>query len=234
MSVLAIDCSGPFCSAALADTAGETILFECSEDIGRGHAERLPEIVERVLAGSGITLRDVTRLAVTTGPGSFAGIRVGVAFARGLALALGVPAVGVSTLSAMGLPLASQHGVPVLALLDGRRNGLFAAAFAADGTCLLGPLELTPEQAAGKATDNHYALCGSGAPLAAADNPTLVGRILSRAPAPEISAVARIGALLAPDKAPAEPLYLREADAKPQSGFSLTETKAPMTQGMAS
>ncbi|MGQ3295635.1 MAG: tRNA (adenosine(37)-N6)-threonylcarbamoyltransferase complex dimerization subunit type 1 TsaB, partial [Shinella sp.] len=105
MILLAIDTAGTGCYAALYDTDQDTILGAAGADIGRGHAERLMDFVDAALDAAGMTLQDIGRIAVTVGPGSFTGIRVGVAAARGLALALGVPAVGVSTLAA----LAADH-----------------------------------------------------------------------------------------------------------------------------
>ncbi|WP_313529866.1 tRNA (adenosine(37)-N6)-threonylcarbamoyltransferase complex dimerization subunit type 1 TsaB, partial [Shinella sp.] len=87
MIVLAIDTAGTSCSAALYDSNRDVMLGAAGEDIGRGHAERLMEFVDGALAAAGLDLPAIDRIAVTIGPGSFTGIRVGVAAARGLALA---------------------------------------------------------------------------------------------------------------------------------------------------
>ena len=227
MTVLAIDCSGPVCAAAIADESGQTILAQYSEDIGRGHAERLPAIAENVLDEAGMTLPDLTRISVTIGPGSFAGIRVGVSFARGLALALGVPAVGVSTLAAIGVPLAQANNARILVLLDARRRGLFAAGYGPDGTAWLDPVELTVKQAADTAATGNFLLAGSGADLLVEELPFLGGRVVRRDQTPSIAVVAAMGAQLDPATALPEPQYLREADAKPQTGFALPRTLEP-------
>ncbi|KGF67050.1 O-sialoglycoprotein endopeptidase, partial [Hoeflea sp. BAL378] len=83
MLTLAIDCSARLCAAALHQDEADRILASMSPDIGRGHAEQLPGIVASVLAEAGRQLTQVDRIGVTIGPGSFAGIRVGVSFARG-------------------------------------------------------------------------------------------------------------------------------------------------------
>ena len=101
MIVLAIDTAGTGCFAAVYDDSTDTLLASAGADIGRGHAELLMGFIDQALAKSGKVLADIGRIAVTVGPGSFTGIRVGVAAARGFALALGVPAVGVTTLSAI-------------------------------------------------------------------------------------------------------------------------------------
>ncbi len=94
MIVLALDTAGVDCAAALYDSETGRVLAEVCETIGKGHAERLMAMIDEALAASGLALADLDRVAVTVGPGSFTGIRVGVAAARGLALALGIEAVG--------------------------------------------------------------------------------------------------------------------------------------------
>ncbi|SMO94809.1 tRNA threonylcarbamoyl adenosine modification protein YeaZ [Thalassovita litoralis] len=94
--ILAFDTSGPHVTAAL--LAGEDILTQRSEEMPRGQAERLLPLLEEVLAEAGKTFTDLTRIAVGTGPGNFTGIRISVAAARGLAMALDIPAIGVSLL----------------------------------------------------------------------------------------------------------------------------------------
>jgi len=101
MLILAINTSQAACDVAL--IRGQTVLAEQRVELTRGQDGRLPGLVEEVLAGAGVGLTDLDRLAVITGPGSFTGIRIGVAFARGLSLALGIPAVGITSLEA-GLP----------------------------------------------------------------------------------------------------------------------------------
>lgn len=93
MIVLALETAGVDCSAAVYDSGRNTVLGEASDMIGKGHAEHLIDIVDRALGQADITLSEVDRLAVTVGPGSFTGIRVGVAAARGFALSLQIPVV---------------------------------------------------------------------------------------------------------------------------------------------
>src|SRR4051812_18694458 len=121
MLVLAIDTAGPDCAVALArfDADRIEILARGAESIGRGHAERLLPIIESVLSQAGCSFHDLDRVAVTVGPGSFTGVRVGIAAARGLALALNIPAVGVGTLDALALPILHAESIgTVVAVLD--------------------------------------------------------------------------------------------------------------------
>ncbi len=119
MIILALDTAGVDCAAAVYDSGRDTMLGEASDMIGKGHAEHLMGIVDRALNQAGVALSAVDRIAVTIGPGSFTGIRVGVAAARGFALSLGVPAVGITTLAVMAeaqrlktprRPSARRHG----------------------------------------------------------------------------------------------------------------------------
>lgn len=212
MRLLVIDTSGPDCAAGIFDADGARMLARCAETIGKGHAERLPGMIEQVSRDAGLPLKALDRIAVTVGPGSFTGIRVGVAMARGLALALAIPAVGVSTLAVVAEP-SLGGGYPVLALIDARREELYATLFAADGTSLGRPMALSYDQARALGESHGAILAGSGA------------RILAGAASPQIDSIpldsiGKIGARL-PQEAKASPLYIRGADAKPQTGFAV-------------
>jgi tRNA threonylcarbamoyladenosine biosynthesis protein TsaB len=218
---LAIDCSARFCAVALYDAGGDRILASASPDIGRGHAEQLPAVLQSVLADAGADLSRVGRIGVTIGPGSFAGIRVGVAFARGLALALDIPAVGVGSLEAIAIPAARQNARTTMAVLDARRDHVWVILVDADGALIEPAGELSPEAAAALALEHSCAITGSGAVLLAGINPALAPGIVGDSVAPKIEDVARLAAGLDPALNPAEPRYLRDADAKPQAGFVL-------------
>lgn len=97
MSILALDTTGRDCAAALRRSGQDDLIIR--EAIGRGHAERLAPMVAELLAKSGLSPKELTRIGVTVGPGSFAGTRVGVAFARGLALSSRAKAYGISNLA---------------------------------------------------------------------------------------------------------------------------------------
>ena len=218
---LAIDCSARFCAVALHEAGEDRIVASASPDIGRGHAEKLPAVLEAVLADAGINLSQVGRIGVTIGPGSFAGIRVGVAFARGLGLALRLPVVGVGSLEAIAVPAAGGQGSAVMVVLDAKRDRVWALLVEADGTVIEPAAELTPETASARALETGCMIAGSGAALLAGVDPSLQARIIGDPVAPDIADVARLAATLVPAANPAEPRYLRDADAKPQAGFVL-------------
>src|SRR6187455_666726 len=122
MRVLAIDTALEACAAAVLDTERGTLASE-SLPMLRGHAEALMPLIARVMRQANIPFSALDRIAVTTGPGSFTGLRVGISAARGIALAAGKPAVGVTTLAAFAAPaLIVAQGVPVLAVIDARNN----------------------------------------------------------------------------------------------------------------
>jgi tRNA threonylcarbamoyladenosine biosynthesis protein TsaB len=212
MIVLAIDTAGTGCYAALYDSDTDTVLGSAGADIGRGHAERLMEFVDGALAAAGLDLSSVERVAVTVGPGSFTGIRVGVAAARGLALALGVPAVGVSSLAALAAD--RQAGTSLLVAMDAKRDEVYWQAFAADGQALSLPALAGLEEARGIAAAHDGALAGSAAALLRAEAPQETDGV-------SIATVARLGARLDPQGHLPRPLYLRGPDAKPQAGFAI-------------
>lgn len=211
MIVLAIDTAGVDCSAAVYDSDKGAVLGQATETIGRGHAEKLMEKIDAALAEAGLPLEAVERIAVTVGPGSFTGIRVGVAAARGLALALGIPAVGVSTLAV--LAAAETGGAPVVAAIDAKRGEVYVQDF--DQT---GPIG---EATIGSIDDAQNLVRRLGARVTGSAAPLLAGDAVETQPDHfPIAIVAKLGAVGDPAGKP-KPLYLRGPDAKPQAGFAI-------------
>ncbi|WP_297514705.1 tRNA (adenosine(37)-N6)-threonylcarbamoyltransferase complex dimerization subunit type 1 TsaB [uncultured Caulobacter sp.] len=201
--ILSIDTCLGASSVALVD--GERVLAARSEPMTRGHQERIGVIAREVAVEAGVAFADLSRIGVTVGPGSFTGLRVGLAFAKGLATALSIPCVGVNTLES--LAFATQGFVA--AVLDARMGQIYLQVFA-DGVSLMAPDALDLGAAAARLAELYSGgpatLIGSGAPLLA---DVLGGaRILTPA-APDPVAVARLAAARpAPAHSP-RPLYLR-------------------------
>jgi tRNA threonylcarbamoyladenosine biosynthesis protein TsaB len=224
MISLAIDTSAHLCAAAVHSSDGDAILAEVTEDIGRGHAERLMDVISAALAAAGKDYSALGRVIATTGPGSFTGIRVGLATARGIGLGLDIDVCGVSTLEAAAFearriaPLSL--GNPLLACFDARRGEAYCQFFDAPGAPD-GPFVVSyHEIPALMAFRRDWSLCGSGAEAvnAAAGTAYPVLHQLSAIP---IAAVARLGAARPTSAVKPEPLYLRAPDAKPHQGFVL-------------
>ena len=226
MLLLAFDTAGPYCAVALARGSryDVEILAQSSERIVRGHAERIVPMIEAALEQTRVRFGEFDRIAVTTGPGSFTGVRVGVATARGLGLAIGIPVVGVGSLEALALDATQshRHGT-VVALLDGRRGEIYA--FAQD----IASGEILQEAAVFRSGDlaerlasfaEPLILTGAGAALAAGALKESGVEIIGAAEAPEIASVAEIG-LRSGSAGPPVPHYLRGADAKPQTGWAV-------------
>ncbi|TKW67226.1 MAG: tRNA (adenosine(37)-N6)-threonylcarbamoyltransferase complex dimerization subunit type 1 TsaB [Paracoccus denitrificans] len=126
--VLGFDTSAAHCAAAL--LSGNRLIASAQEEMAKGQAERLMPLVEEMLAGAGATWRDLALIGVGTGPGNFTGIRISVAAARGLALSLGIPAIGISATEALayGLPRPCRIVIP------GRRDTVIWQDFVGTAT----------------------------------------------------------------------------------------------------
>jgi len=224
MRVLAIDTALAACSAAVLDTEYGGIVASESVPMLRGHAEALLPMLQRVMQQANFGFSDIDRIAVTTGPGSFTGLRVGIADARGLALAAEKPAVGLSTLSAYAAPhMASDERFPVVAAVDARHDHVYMQVFAPGGRLFTAPRLAPLREAVKAAAEASSFITGSAARLVAtglsADDPVPVG--VDASAAPDIAWVARMGAVVPEDQAPLKPQYLRAPDAQPQNAAQL-------------
>jgi tRNA threonylcarbamoyl adenosine modification protein YeaZ len=226
MNVLAIDTAANLCAACVYDAEGQALRGRCVLDIGKGHAEHLMETIARTLEDASLTYRDIGRIAVSVGPGSFTGVRVGVSAARGLALALKIPAVGVSTLEALAMEAhASFPDRIVAAVIDGRRGDLYLAGYDRHGKLLMGPAAVSLETAGEFAMAQDAVLAGNGADMLAGSAPERRFDVASRAATGDVATYARMAGLrVAPFDKP-KPLYLRGADARPQAGFALSRAE---------
>src|SRR6201997_3343402 len=140
MRVLAIDTALGACACAVLDTDQGGILATESLPMVRGHAEALMPLVARVVAVANLAFVEIDRIAVTVGPGSFTGLRVGVSAARGIALAANKPVVGLTTLTAYAAPVVSQNAEqPVISAVDARHDHVYFQAVGGDGSSLIRP-----------------------------------------------------------------------------------------------
>jgi len=201
--ILSIDTCLGASSVAVLD--GERVLAARSEPMTRGHQERIGVLAREAAAEAGVAFAELSRIGVTVGPGSFTGLRVGLAFAKGLATALSIPCVGVNTLE--GLAFGTKGFAA--AVIDARMSQVYLQVFA-DGVSLMAPDALGLGEAAARLAELYSGgpatLIGSGAPLLADALPG--ARVLTAVSADPV-AVARLAAAKpAPSHSP-RPLYLR-------------------------
>ncbi len=211
MRLLAVDTALGACSVAVLN--GDNVLAHCFQDMARGHAEALAPMVEDAMRAAGISFADFDRLAVTTGPGTFTGQRVGLAFMRGLRLALKKPLIGVTTLEVMAAATGADRAA---AIHDARRDEAYLL-LREKGAIIFGPAVLPFQDAVARIRAfGPCALCGTGA--AAAKAVLGDGFILTDIRQPDALWVGRLAITRpAPDQPPA-PLYLRAPDAKLPAG----------------
>ncbi|MFG1478438.1 tRNA (adenosine(37)-N6)-threonylcarbamoyltransferase complex dimerization subunit type 1 TsaB [Xanthobacter sp. V4C-4] len=219
MFVLAIDTALSACSAAVLDAENDSVVAGDSLLMERGHAERLIPLVEQVMSDAGLDFEHLSRIAVTVGPGSFTGLRVGLSAARGFGLTANRPVVGVTTLAALAAPfLALDDAVPVVSVIDARHGHVFLQMFGVGGRTLIAPKVTSVREAARAVAIGPARLVGSGAALLGeawpnGEQPPLSLDVVA---APDVAWVARLGVAADPEAAEPKPLYLRAPDAKPQ------------------
>ncbi len=209
--------------------AGRTLPIALdSEEMATGHAEALMPMIERVMAQVEGGFSSLERVAVSIGPGSFTGLRIGIAAARAIGLAAEIPVVGVSTLSAYAAPLINAEESGVIAIgIDARHGAVFFQAFTATGRTIVLPRVISVKEAGRAIGSGPVKLAGSGAAALAVEAMSLglKASIADMRPAPDVTWVARLGLSADPATATPKPLYLRPPTATPQ------ESKAVPRQG---
>lgn len=235
MNILAFDTCFNACSVAVGRDVGShhERLEQYFEPRETGHAEALMPMIDKAMSDSGLGFKDLDRIAVTTGPGTFTGMRIAVSAARALALATGVPLVGASSLAVMAEDAADDlgerlDGRALVVAVDARRGQVYAQAFRWGGESGGGLVALTPPILAsyGEAAalgEAGLVVSGSGGELVA-EAARAAGRaaeaVLPRQQ-PDACALLYLAQRLPLAGAPLKPLYLRPADAKPQVGGTI-------------
>jgi tRNA threonylcarbamoyladenosine biosynthesis protein TsaB len=220
MLILAIDTALDACAAGVLDTDAGHLIARESEPMKRGHAEALMPLIARVVKLAGIGFAALDRVAVTTGPGSFTGLRVGLSAARGIGLAAGKPVVGLTTLTAYAAAVVSENGQhPIISAIDARHDQVYFQVVSGNGGSLIRPRIGPVEEALEAARFGSPLLVGNAARLLAERWPANAPppAQVDPQPAPDIAWVAWLGAAVNPDTALARPYYLRAPDAKPQA-----------------
>lgn len=211
MLILAIDTALAATQVCVLDA--DRIRAASARPMQTGHAEALIPMVEAALAEAGRHFRDIDRIAVTRGPGTFAGIRIGLSAARAFALALSIPAIGIDTLDALAAE-AGPGDTPLLAVIDARRDEVYARSFAPDGTPRDAPRATTLAALAIEMSRGPLRAIGSAASAFARLRDDV--EVVADSAVPSIITIARLGAIAPVPTAAPTPLYLRPPDAKPQ------------------
>lgn len=210
MLVLALDTALDDCQAAVVEcAAGRVVLRGWSGSPAQGDAEAIADHAAAALAAAGVAGASLARVVVTVGPGSFTGVRVGLAYAKGWGLALGVPVLGVGTLEG----LARSAGPPVVAAVDARHGAVFAALFADAAFAPAGTGRMAGGEAVALAERAGARIVGPRSAVAALGS----GRALARIHLGALAAAATGDPLLRPASA----TYLAAVDAAPQQHKSL-------------
>jgi tRNA threonylcarbamoyl adenosine modification protein YeaZ/ribosomal-protein-alanine acetyltransferase len=206
MKLLCIDTALASCSVCVYDASSKTMLASEQQLMARGHAEALPPMVARIMAQVGIGYADLSRIAVTTGPGTFTGIRVGLSFARALGLARGIKVLGLNTM------IATQVAVPDKNCIVVHQAGMSGLFYFYNGE----EIELLAPQEIVLRLRGDQLVLGTGAEIIVA----LSGRSdFKRSPKHDLPSASGFAAYAAIQPEPLnmpDPVYLREADAKPQ------------------
>ena len=231
MLILAIDTALDACAAGVLDTQAGRLIARESQLMKRGHAEALMPLLARVMKEAGIPFVALDRIAVTTGPGSFTGLRVGLSAARGIGLAASKPVVGLTTLSAYAAPVVSQNAEhPVISAIDARHDQVYFQVVSGNGSSLIRPRVGPIAEALAASRFGAPHLVGNAARILAdrwpAQAPAPVQ--VDSEPAPDITWLAWLGAAVSPESSPPRPYYLRAPDAKP-SATSLQNSAQPIT-----
>ncbi len=217
MKLLALDTALDACSVAVLD--GPAVLAQRSEPMQRGHQERIAPMVAEAMAEAGLGFAELDRIAVAIGPGSFTGVRVGLAFAKATALALDIPCIGIGTLELLAASAPDTEGSGgaaglIAAAIDAKRDQVYLQPFR-DGEALDPPTALDIEAAVARLQALGFgaggALTGSGAALLAE---RVAGARVVGGVGTDVTA---LGSLALQRPTPAgrpQPLYLRAPDAK--------------------
>ena len=223
MNILALDTSMGACSAALLamDGAARTLVLR-EALMARGHAEALMPMVAEVMQESGTAFASLDLIAATVGPGSFTGVRIAIAAARGLALVTHAGLFGTDSLSVMAHSVLASGAVgaaPFAIAVDARRGMLYLGLYDEAARKIEGPWLIAPDEAADSLPPDLRVAAGSGAELLAVAGARQGRSVAVTLPElqPSAAALAEIAAASCETLPALKPLYLRPPDARPQA-----------------
>lgn len=243
--LLALDCSAASCSAALWRDGG--LAAHRFEAMARGQAEALIPLIDGMMDAAAARYGDLDLIAVTVGPGSFTGLRIGLAAARGLALAAGVPVLGLTSFAAIAAAVPADSDAHLAVAIDDRRGGVYWQEFAADGPGARRPAgapaaiaaDALGVEIAARLRGRRFLVAGDGAPLLRAALGDGAGiDVATETGPPDAAWIAREAAALAADflagrpvGLPPVPLYLRAPDVRlPDAAMADAPQRDPATR----
>jgi len=228
MRILAIDTSCGAASAAVYDDVAREALAQETIPMAQGHAEALAPMVQRVMSRVEGGFSTIGRVAACIGPGSFTGIRIGLAMARAIALTIEAPVIGVSTFVAFAGPLLAEPKPGVIATaIDAKHGQVYFQLFESTGRPILAPMVASLREVVRAIGAGPARLAGNAAMMVAeeAERTGLVFDASEASPYPDILSIARIGLAADPDAFPARPLYVKAPDAHPSPGDAIARTE---------
>ena len=216
MLVLALDTSMAACSVCVYDAGPGLVLGSRHAFMDRGQAEALAPMVQETMGLAGVAFKDLARIAVTTGPGTFTGVRIGLAMARGLGVALNIPITGITSLAAIACN-ETANDLPIVVAVDARANEIYFAAFDQSGREVTAPAIVALAEAHKFIPHHPVRMLGTAADLLMNK---LDGQQHVRSDAGDLPVAAnfvKLAASIPISAVPPEPLYLRAPDVKPQA-----------------
>ena len=224
MNILAIDTSGENCGILISKGNTNKHSVFVNEKIKKSYAECLPNLLESALSESNLKISTINRIGVSRGPGSFAGIRVGLSFAKGLSLVKKIPLVGLSTLQILAESINDEIKTqPILALVDSKLDEYFVQVFSSDDNIKVNPQLKTTNQVLDLISKNFAIVCAEKSNILKQTEIEKSTNIFTIKTKQKLKTICRLSIdATKPFKIP-EPLYLRSPDAKPQTGFSVAK-----------
>jgi tRNA threonylcarbamoyl adenosine modification protein YeaZ len=228
MRILAIDTSCGAASAAVYDDAAREMLAQETIAMVQGHAEALGPMVQRVMGQVEGGVSTIGRVAACIGPGSFTGIRIGVAMARAIALTIEAPIIGVTTFVAFAGPLLVEPKPGVIATaIDAKHGKVYFQLFESTGRPILAPMIASLREVVRVIGAGPARVAGNAAAMVAeeAERTGLVFDDSEASAYPDIVSIARVGLAADPEAFPARPLYVKAPDAHPSPGDAIARTE---------
>ena len=214
------------CSVCVYDAGAGLMLGSRHEFMDRGQAEALAPMVQETMGLAGVAFKDLGRIAVTTGPGTFTGVRIGLAMARGLGVALNIPLTGITSLAAIACN-ETAGDLPIVVAVDARASEIYFAAFDQSGKEITAPTVVTLANGQRFMPSGPVRFLGTAADLLLHQ---LDGQQHFRSDAGDLPVAAnfvKFAASIPASTVPPEPLYLRPPDVKPQAAKISFSTVGP-------